>query len=67
MEAAREGRLAALALAALLAAIAFAAAQPAYSPTHDGPQHVYALHVANHLDVTAIIALTESAGRMMTS
>jgi hypothetical protein len=37
------------ALGLLLAAIAFAAAGPAYVPTHDGPQHVYAVHVANHL------------------
>ncbi len=44
-----EDRLAALALAVLLIAIGFAAAHPAYIPTHDGPQHVYAVHVANHL------------------
>src|SRR2546422_4898858 len=44
-----EDRLAAPALALLLTAIALAAAGPAYIPTHDGPQHVYALHVANHL------------------
>jgi hypothetical protein len=42
-------RLSVPALAVLLAAIAFAAAGPAYIPTHDGPQHVYAVHVANHL------------------
>src|SRR5262245_47908126 len=42
-------RLSVPALAVLLAAIAFAAAGPAYIPTHDGPQHIYAVHVANHL------------------
>jgi hypothetical protein len=46
---AHENRPAACALAVLLAAIAITAAGPAYIPTHDGPQHVYALHVANHL------------------
>ena len=45
-------RLTVPALAVLLAAIALAAAGPAYIPTHDGPQHVYAIHVANHLGDT---------------
>jgi hypothetical protein len=47
---AHEDRLAAPALALLLTAIALSAAVPSYIPTHDGPQHTYALHVANHLD-----------------
>jgi len=42
-------RLSVPALGVLLVAIALAAAAPAYIPTHDGPQHVYAVHVANHL------------------
>src|SRR5882672_4024333 len=46
----RMDRMAAPALALLLTAIALSAALPSYIPTHDGPQHTYALHVANHLD-----------------
>ena len=46
-------RLSVPVLGVLLAAIALAAAAPAYIPTHDGPQHVYAVHVANHLDDAA--------------
>jgi hypothetical protein len=36
--------------AGLLLLLAAATAGPAYLPTHDGPQHVFASHAANHLD-----------------
>jgi hypothetical protein len=43
-------RAALLIEALLLAAVAYAVASVAYLPTHDGPQHIFALHAANHLD-----------------
>lgn len=36
--------------ALLLGAVAYAVASVEYLPTHDGPQHIFTLHVANHLD-----------------
>jgi hypothetical protein len=39
-----------LCLALLLLLTAAAAAWPPYLPTHDGPQHVFGIHAANHLD-----------------
>ncbi|HEY5658558.1 MAG TPA: hypothetical protein VIY27_12290 [Myxococcota bacterium] len=36
--------------ALLLATVAYAVADVAYLPTHDGPQHIFTLHAANHLD-----------------
>ena len=38
------------ALLAVLAVLAVAGLSPAYVPTHDGPQHIWAVHVAQHLD-----------------
>jgi hypothetical protein len=40
----------ALALVALLAALAAAVAGVGYLPTHDGPQHVFTVHAAQHGD-----------------
>jgi hypothetical protein len=36
--------------AAICVLSAAAAALPAYLPTHDGPQHVFGIHAANHLE-----------------
>jgi hypothetical protein len=36
--------------ALLLGAVAYAVASVEYLPTHDGPQHIFTLHAANHLD-----------------
>jgi hypothetical protein len=38
--------------AALVVWIAFAVGNVAYLPTHDGPQHIYTIHAANHLDAS---------------
>jgi len=40
----------ALALVAVLAALAAAVAGVGYLPTHDGPQHVFTVHAAQHVD-----------------
>jgi hypothetical protein len=39
-----------IALALLLAAVAWSVGSLPYLPTHDGPQHIYTIHAANHLD-----------------
>jgi hypothetical protein len=42
-----------IAAAALVASSAIAVASVAYLPTHDGPQHIFNIHAANHLDAAA--------------
>ena len=40
--------------ALLLGAVAYAVASVEYLPTHDGPQHIFTLHAANHLDAAGM-------------